>query len=123
MTIDEAMSGSDATEDAGAAAPGPQSLDDNQFHLRDVPKDGGLLVADVVAVFALGDRLCATQARCPHKGGPLTEGSLEGHVLTCPWHGAQFDVRTGEVLRGPATRPLEVYPVHVLGELGEIEPE
>jgi 3-phenylpropionate/trans-cinnamate dioxygenase ferredoxin component len=98
------------------------TLEDNQFHVRDVPKEGGLLVADVVAVFKVGERLCATQAQCTHKGGPLHEGSLEGNVLTCPWHGAQFDICTGAVLRGPATRPLEVYKVNVEAELGELDP-
>jgi nitrite reductase/ring-hydroxylating ferredoxin subunit len=38
----------------------------------------------------------ATQAHCLHLQGPLGEGSLDGCVLTCPWHGWQYDVRTGE---------------------------
>jgi nitrite reductase (NADH) small subunit len=38
----------------------------------------------------------ATQAHCLHLKGPLPEGHLEGCVLTCPWHGWQYDVRTGE---------------------------
>ncbi|MET0285862.1 MAG: Rieske (2Fe-2S) protein [Polyangiales bacterium] len=98
-----------------------QALADNQFRVRDVPTQGGLVVADVVAVFAVEGKLCATQARCTHKGGPLSEGTVEGHVLTCPWHGAQFDLRTGEVLRGPATQPLEVYSIEVSGEVAELD--
>ncbi len=35
---------------------------------------------------------------CTHVGGPLSEGSLTDHTVTCPWHGSQFDVRTGETL-------------------------
>jgi len=38
----------------------------------------------------------ATQQHCLHLQGPLGEGHLEGCVLTCPWHGWQYDVRTGE---------------------------
>ena len=40
-------------------------------------------------------------------GGPLPDGSLAGEVVTCPWHGSQFDVRTGEVVHDPAVQPLE----------------
>jgi nitrite reductase/ring-hydroxylating ferredoxin subunit len=38
----------------------------------------------------------ATQGHCLHLKGPLGEGSVDDHVLTCPWHGWQYDVRTGE---------------------------
>jgi 3-phenylpropionate/trans-cinnamate dioxygenase ferredoxin component len=52
---------------------------------------------------------------CPHIGGPLDEGDLEGHVLTCPIHLAQFDVRSGRVLRGPASEHMRMYPVRIEG--------
>ena len=42
---------------------------------------------------------------CTHEGGPLSEGSLSGHEIECPWHGAKFDVRTGEVTNPAATEP------------------
>jgi nitrite reductase/ring-hydroxylating ferredoxin subunit len=88
-----------------------QSLAENELFLRDVPVAGGLRVAQVVAVFRVGDKLCATQARCPHRGGPLYEGHLDAGTLTCSWHGARFDVCTGALLRGPAQTPLETYHV------------
>ena len=47
--------------------------------------------------------LHALGAVCSHAGGPLDEGTLEGDVLTCPWHGSQFCIRDGRVLNGPAT--------------------
>ena len=50
---------------------------------------------------------------CTHIGGPLNEGELDGDVLTCPWHGAQFNVRTGRVLRGPARQDIQTYAVRV----------
>lgn len=50
---------------------------------------------------------------CTHIGGPLNEGELDGDVLTCPWHGAQFNVRTGKVLRGPARQDIQTYAVRV----------
>ena len=48
-------------------------------------------------------------ARCTHAGAPLAEGTLNGWVLTCPWHGSQFNVLTGRVLRGPAEKQLRIY--------------
>jgi nitrite reductase (NADH) small subunit len=59
----------------------------------------------------------ATQAHCIHLQGPLGEGSLEGCVLTCPWHGWQYDVRTGENEFDRAIR-LRTYEVDVVD--GEI---
>jgi nitrite reductase/ring-hydroxylating ferredoxin subunit len=50
---------------------------------------------------------------CTHISGPLNEGDLHGCVLTCPWHGAQFDIRTGKVLRGPARQDILTYPVKI----------
>jgi nitrite reductase/ring-hydroxylating ferredoxin subunit len=39
--------------------------------------------------------------RCTHKGGDLSKGSLDGNIITCPVHGARFDVTTGKVISGP----------------------
>lgn len=50
---------------------------------------------------------------CTHIGGSLSEGELEGCVVTCPVHLARFDVRDGRVLRGPARDDAETYPVRV----------
>jgi nitrite reductase/ring-hydroxylating ferredoxin subunit len=59
----------------------------------------------------------ATQGHCLHLQGPLCEGRLEGHVLSCPWHGWQYDVRTGQNEFDRAIQ-LETYEVQV--EDGEI---
>ncbi len=67
--------------------------------------------AGPLAVYHLGNRLFACADRCPHAGATLSEGELEGPVVTCPRHGSQFDVRTGERLRGPADVGLRTYPV------------
>jgi nitrite reductase/ring-hydroxylating ferredoxin subunit len=55
---------------------------------------------------------------CTHVGGPLDQGILEGHEVQCPWHHSHFDVTSGQVKRGPATRPEPVYDVKV--ESGDI---
>jgi nitrite reductase (NADH) small subunit len=49
----------------------------------------------VIALFNVGGTLYALDGICPHAGGPLGEGTLQGPVITCPWHGWQFDVTTG----------------------------
>ena len=63
---------------------------------------------EVMAV-NLGDKVLCLDARCSHAGAPLSEGTLEGTVLTCPWHYSQFDISNGEVLRGPAGKMLRTY--------------
>ena len=70
-------------------------------------KDQELLVVNFEGQFFCFD------ARCTHAGAPLVEGSLDGVVLTCPWHGSQFRVTDGTVLRGPAGRALKSYVVEV----------
>src|SRR6185437_1277742 len=61
-------------------------------------------------IYAVGDD-------CPHIGGALSNGELIGCTLTCPVHLAQFDVRDGRVLRGPARDDVPVYATCVEGDL------
>ncbi len=74
-----------------------------------------------VAVFNVGGRLHCIENMCSHARGPLGQGHLEGETVTCPWHGWQFNVRTGECLdvpgRGVATHPARFHQgrVQVLG--------
>ena len=60
-------------------------------------------------IFALGDS-------CSHAGGPLSEGTLQGTKLTCPWHGAEFDITNGQVLTPPAGEGVRSYPVKISGD-------
>ncbi len=48
-------------------------------------------------------------ARCTHAGAPLAEGTLNGPIITCPWHGSQFNIINGAVVRGPAQKNLKAY--------------
>ena len=50
----------------------------------------------IVALFNVGGRFYALDGICPHQGGPLGKGTLSGCVVTCPWHGFQFDVTNGQ---------------------------
>jgi 3-phenylpropionate/trans-cinnamate dioxygenase ferredoxin subunit len=76
-----------------------------------------------VAVCNADGELYAVQDLCTHDGGPLGEGLLEGCAIECPRHGAQFDVRSGEVLRAPAYLPIRTFPVRVEDGWIEVEVE
>jgi len=54
-----------------------------------------------LAVYNVDGEFYATENSCPHRGAPLTEGTLCGHVIECWLHGWQFDVRSGECLTVP----------------------
>jgi nitrite reductase/ring-hydroxylating ferredoxin subunit len=68
-----------------------------------------------VAVANVDGNFHAINNTCLHRGGPLGEGVLEGNIVTCPWHGWQYDVRTGKVAQNP-TVGVEAYPVEVRGD-------
>jgi 3-phenylpropionate/trans-cinnamate dioxygenase ferredoxin component len=55
----------------------------------------------------------AIRNRCSHMNKPLQDGRLVGCKISCPEHGAEFDVRSGEALSFPAVRPLKTYPVEI----------
>jgi NAD(P)H-dependent nitrite reductase small subunit len=69
-----------------------------------------------IALFNVGGRYYAIDEMCPHRGGPLSEGDLEGTTVVCPWHDASFDLATGVVTRSPAETGVAVYAVRVEGE-------
>jgi nitrite reductase/ring-hydroxylating ferredoxin subunit len=90
------------------------------LRLGDIPPGTcklGRVTGKEVAIFNVDGKLYATQNDCTHAGGPLCEGSLWGETVTCPWHGSEFDVRTGEVIAGPARSPLQTYRVDVQDEV------
>ncbi len=60
---------------------------------------------------------------CTHVGGPLAQGFLKDHVVTCPWHGSQFDVTTGEVKHGPAVKSEPAYEVKLEGSNIMVRPK
>jgi 3-phenylpropionate/trans-cinnamate dioxygenase ferredoxin subunit len=90
--------------------------------MKEVDSDGHpLMVANIAGAYYVAD------ARCPHLGGHLVEGTLAGAVVTCPRHGSQFDLTDGHVVRwthftgatltmvelAKHPRPLRVYEVFV----------
>lgn len=68
-----------------------------------------------VAVANVAGKLFAINNVCLHRGGPLGQGDLAGQVVTCPWHGWQYDVTTGKLATNPAIG-VETYNVEVRGD-------
>jgi nitrite reductase/ring-hydroxylating ferredoxin subunit len=68
-----------------------------------------------VALFNVNGTFFAIDNTCTHRGGPLSEGELNGHEVICPWHGARFDLATGAHLSPPAPRDVTAYKVQVVG--------
>ena len=62
-----------------------------------------------VLLFREGGEIHALANRCTHRGGPLHEGEVGDGRVTCPWHGSEFDLRTGSVEKGPASSPQPAY--------------
>lgn len=100
--------------------------------VQEVP-DGGRKIVELagrsIGVFNLGGEFFALRNRCPHQGGPLCQGrrwsaieaavpgqvrtSRPGEILSCAWHGWEFDIRTGQSWCDPARLRVRRYDVHV----------
>jgi len=68
-----------------------------------------------IVIFNIAGQFFAIGDICSHDDGPLGDGDLEGYNIVCPRHGAEFDVRTGEVKSMPAVVDIPAYPVKVEG--------
>ena|SRR2546421_13057637 len=83
-------------------------------------EEGAMMAIEVegepICLARVNGDVCAFTDNCTHISGPLNEGELDGDILTCPWHGAQFNVRTGKVMRGPARQDILTYPVKVVDD-------
>ncbi len=99
----------------------PEAEFRNVARVEDVPP-GTITAVEVdghaIAIANVGGEFFATQHACLHLGGPLGEGRLEGKTLSCPWHGWQYDVRTGKNEFDHAIR-LQTFDVKVEG--GEVK--
>jgi nitrite reductase/ring-hydroxylating ferredoxin subunit len=121
---DQTRANADAAGEAAAPEARKRSLQANEVWVKDLPPGGVKKVrvnGEEVAVYRVGDSYYATQEECTHAGGPLSEGDLEGSIITCPWHGSCFDVATGAVKCGPARKPLQVFHPKVDGDVLKVE--
>jgi len=66
-----------------------------------------------------GSQIFALAETCSHLGGPLSEGTLDGDTIQCPWHGSRFSIRDGHVVDGPAVHPQPCLEVRIRG--GQVE--
>ncbi len=74
-----------------------------------------------IALFNLGGEIFAIDNMCPHSGGPLAEGYVQGDRVTCPWHGSIFNIKTGDAIGPPAMEGVATYGVHVTEDDIEID--
>ncbi len=94
--------------------------------LDDLRGDGPWLPLDVdglaIVLAAVDGTWYGVEDRCTHAGCAFSEDAeLIGVVISCNCHGSEFDIRTGEVRRGPAERPIRTMPVRVAGGQLEVE--
>jgi len=85
--------------------------------LANLPDAAGIAVTFErrrLAVFRCGDEVFVVDDYCPHRGFPLHDGPIAAAQVRCRTHGSVFDLRTGEVLRGPARTGVASYPVEVV---------
>jgi nitrite reductase (NADH) small subunit len=73
------------------------------------------VAGQTIALANVGGAFYAINNTCLHRGGPLGEGQLDGKVVTCPWHGWQFDVTTGKAVQNPSAG-VGCYATEVRGE-------
>jgi nitrite reductase (NADH) small subunit len=74
-----------------------------------------IVAGKAIALCQVDGAWYATSNTCPHAEGPLGEGSLDGHILTCPYHGWKFDIRDGGCLTSPDDK-VATYDVKVVGD-------
>lgn len=73
-----------------------------------------------IVIFNIAGQLFSIADVCSHDDGPVGEGELDGYRITCPRHGAQFDVRSGKVMQMPAVVDIPAYPVRVVNGMIEL---
>jgi nitrite reductase/ring-hydroxylating ferredoxin subunit len=74
-----------------------------------------------IALFNVGGSFYAIDNECTHVGGPLCEGELDGVEVICPWHGAAFDVTSGQAVGPPASASVNRYNIRINGADIEVE--
>ena len=88
-------------------------------NVADMPASGRLSIElddRYLVIVRIDDEYYCLDDVCTHDGGTLEDGELDGYCLTCPRHGAQFDVRDGRAVTMPATEPTGSHAVRVEGD-------
>ena len=71
---------------------------------------------EMIAIFNVDGEFFAINDCCTHAQASLSEGTIENKTVTCPWHGAQFDLKTGKNLTMPAPTPVQTYQLKIEGD-------
>jgi nitrite reductase/ring-hydroxylating ferredoxin subunit len=90
---------------------------------HDVPDNGIMCVRVLgrpVLLASVDGQVHALRNQCSHAHGSFDRGRLRGHVITCPHHGARFDVRDGRCVGGPADQPIDHYETRISGGVIEV---
>ena len=91
--------------------------------VKDVPPGESrvfVIRGNEIAIFNVDGAFYAISNHCPHQGGPLVVGTVNGKVLTCPWHSWQFNLETGISPANPSVS-VNTYPVRVMEDDIRIE--
>jgi nitrite reductase (NADH) small subunit len=87
---------------------------------KDIPPGTAITVqgpdGTEIALFNIEGTIYALDNSCPHMGGPLGDGEIENCCVTCPWHGWQFDVKTGACENVPGESAVKI-PIEVIGDV------
>jgi nitrite reductase/ring-hydroxylating ferredoxin subunit/uncharacterized membrane protein len=103
-----------------------ESLPEEYTHAMataDLPEDAparATVAGTPIVLVRRGDRVHALADSCAHLGGPLSEGSLDGDTIICPWHGSRYSLTDGRVLDGPSTYPQPCYSARIRGDQVEV---
>ena len=84
--------------------------------IKDVPDGKGkkmTVSGKDIALFNVKGKFFAIDAKCTHAGAPLANGTIKDLCVDCPWHHSIFDLKTGAVKQGPATKPVTAYKTKV----------
>jgi 3-phenylpropionate/trans-cinnamate dioxygenase ferredoxin subunit/naphthalene 1,2-dioxygenase system ferredoxin subunit len=81
--------------------------------LEYAPLKGVVVDGKEILIARVGGKIFAIRNTCTHRGCKLSSGKLEGETVRCPCHGSMFNIRTGEVVKGPAKNPEPLYTVTV----------
>ena len=92
---------------------------------KDLPPGESMCVdsgGNKVALFNVDGTIYAISDMCSHQGGPLSDGTVDGATVICPWHGASFDLATGAATGPPAGAAVTCYQARVEGDEIQITP-
>jgi 3-phenylpropionate/trans-cinnamate dioxygenase ferredoxin component len=98
-------------------------LPEHEGTLEEIEGKGTLVEVEGnrIALFNLDGEVYAIDDACTHEGGPLSEGTVQGDEVVCPWHGSRFSIVSGEARALPAMENVASYKVRVTGDDVEVE--